>query len=135
MSDFDAAEPYKTPTSDPATSTGFDHEQRQWALIAHLVPLTGYLFPLPLLNVIAPAIVWFLKREEMPFVDEQAKEAINFQILMTIFGVISFILAFFIIGFFLLMAIVVVNLIYSVLAAKAAQEGKHYRYPFSLRLI
>lgn len=139
MSDFSENDPYRTPTSAPSKSDfgdgGVSNEERTWGLIAHLSPLLGYVVPVPFFNIAAPGIVWFLKRETMPFVDDQAKEALNFQITMFLVGIVCMILVLFFIGIFLMIGLVIYSLIMMVLAAKAAQEGKRYRYPFCLRLI
>jgi len=136
MNDFPPNEPFKTPGSSPTKlASEIDSEQRTWALGAHLSPLLGFVVPVPFFNILAPVIVWFLKRETMPFVDDQAKEAINFQITVLIAAFISGVLTLVIIGFFLLVAVIIYSLVMMVLAAKAAQEGKHYRYPICLRLI
>lgn len=136
MNDFSPNDPYRTPTSSPTKlELGIDKEQRTWALAAHLSPLLGYVVPVPFFNILAPGIIWFLKRETMPFVDDQAKEALNFQITVFIAAFISGVLTLVIIGIFLLIAVVIYSLVMMVLAAKAAQDGKQYRYPICLRLI
>ncbi len=104
-----------------------------WATIVHLSALLG--FVLPLLTIIAPLVVWLLKRKEMPFVDEQGKEAINFQLTMLIGFVICIPLMFILIGFVLAAILGVLDLIFIIVAAVNANDGKHYRYPFRLELI
>lgn len=113
-------------------------DARLWATIGHLIPLVG-LIPVPFLNLIAPLVVWLIKRESDPFVDEQGKEAVNFQITVTIAGLVILVLSFLgplvcitpILGLALLIATVV----FLVIAAIRANEGRHYRYPLCLRLI
>jgi uncharacterized protein len=53
-------------------------DERQWAMFAHLAALAGFVIPFG--NLIGPLIVWQIKKNEMPFVDDQGKEALNFQI-------------------------------------------------------
>jgi uncharacterized Tic20 family protein len=90
---------------------------------------------------VGPLVIWLLKREEMPFVDDQAKEALNFNITfaaialaLVVLGVVTFG-----IGFILTLPLLVVAgvawLVLTIVAAVRANEGKTYRYPFSLRLI
>jgi uncharacterized Tic20 family protein len=141
MSNFDSFEPtkaYRTPSSAMDGAAGglsFSSEDKTWALVAHLSPLAGFLVPIPFFNLIAPAIVWFLKRETMPVIDDQAKEVINFQITLTIAGLICIPLIFVFIGIFLAFALIVYGIVMAVLGAKAAQDGKLYRYPYCLRLL
>ncbi len=110
-----------------------DKDQRVWAMICHLSAFAAFLVPLG--NLIAPLIIWLLKREEMGFVDEQGKEAVNFQITALIAALIAALLMFVLIGFVLMPVLLIVWLALVIIAAIRASEGRHYRYPFSLRLI
>lgn len=107
-------------------------------MIAHLSALVG-LTGIPFANVIAPLVVWLVKREGNPFVNDQGKEALNFQITVTvaalILAVASIIPLVFCITIPLLLALVVVVLVFTILAGLKANEGQTYRYPFSVRLI
>lgn len=113
----------------------YSTEEKNWAMAAHLAPLTGFAVPVPFFNIIAPAIVWFLKRESMPLVDDQGKESLNFQITLLLAGIVCFILAFFFIGIFLGIALLIYDIVMIVLATKSVQEGRPFRYPFTLRLL
>jgi uncharacterized Tic20 family protein len=136
MSAMPPNDAYRTPTSASKEASGeVSSDERTWALVAHLCPLLGYVIPIPVFNILAPGIVWFLKRETMPFVDDQAKESLNFQITVFLAALVCFVLALVVIGIFLLIALTIYSLIMMVLAAKAAQEGKAYRYPICIRLI
>ncbi|WP_164101993.1 DUF4870 domain-containing protein [Candidatus Laterigemmans baculatus] len=136
-------EPYRTPSSassgvSPAKGgdlAPYSTAEKNWAMAAHLVPLAGFAVPIPFFNIIAPALVWFLQRESMPLVDDQAKESLNFQITILIAGIVCFVLVFFVIGIFLSIALILYDIIMMVLAAKSVQEGRPYRYPFTLRLL
>ena len=108
-------------------------EERQWALFAHLSALVGYIIPFG--SIIGPLLIWQIKKNQMPFVDDQGKEALNFQITVAIVAIVCFILIFILIGILLLWALAIVNLIFIIIAALAANNGQAYRYPFALRLI
>lgn len=73
-------------------------EERTWGMVCHLAALAGYLFPFG--NIIGPLIVWLIKKEEMPFVADQGKESLNFQITMAILTAICIVLVFVMVGFF-----------------------------------
>lgn len=108
-------------------------EQRQWAMFAHLAALTGFLIPFG--NLIGPLIIWQLKKHEMPFVDDQGKEALNFQITVTIAVIVAFLLMVVLIGFLLLPIIGIAALVLTIIGGINANNGQTYRYPFALRLI
>jgi len=120
-----------TPPPPPAGAPSA--EEKQWALFAHLSALIGYIIPFG--SIVGPLIIWQIKKNEMPFVDDQGKEALNFQITVAIVAIICFILIFVLIGFLLLWALAIVNLIFIVIAAIAASNGQAYRYPFAFRFV
>ena len=88
-----------------------------------------------MLGWIPPLIIWLVKKGESSFIDDNGKEALNFQITIAIANVVAFMLVFVIIGFFLLMALNVFNIVIVIIAAIKANEGQKYRYPVCLRLI
>ncbi|MBW4461106.1 MAG: DUF4870 domain-containing protein [Nodosilinea sp. WJT8-NPBG4] len=108
-------------------------ESRMWAMLAHLSALSGFVIPFG--NIIGPLVIWLVKRDEMSFVDDQAKEALNFNISMAIYGLISAVLIVIAVGFLMLAVLGIAWLVLSILAAVKANEGTAYRYPLTLRLI
>lgn len=123
----------------PATAAAPSAEERQWALFAHLSALVGFVVPFG--NVIGPLVIWLIKKETMPFVDDQGKEALNFNITFAILGVALLILTVITFGIGALLtlpvglAAAVAWLVLTVIAAIKASEGVSYRYPLTLRLI
>jgi uncharacterized protein len=76
-------------------------DERTWAMLAHLCALVGYSF-VPFGNIVAPLIVWLIRRDQSWFVDDQAKESLNFQISMVIYSLICIPLILLLIGIVLL---------------------------------
>lgn len=109
-------------------------DARTWATVCHLSALLA-LVGVPLGNILGPLVIWLIKRNDHSFVDDQGKEAINFQISMTLYGIIAGVLVFFLVGFFLLVAIAIVDLVFVIMAAIKANDGETYRYPLSIRII
>ncbi|HEV2296631.1 MAG TPA: DUF4870 domain-containing protein [Tepidisphaeraceae bacterium] len=108
-------------------------DMRTWGMLAHLSALVQ-LLGLP--SIVGPLVVWLIKKNEMPFVDDQGKEALNFHITVWIAALIltpTICLAG--LGIILLIALGIAALILSVIAAMKANEGISYRYPWTLRLI
>jgi len=126
------------PTASPAGHAGSeadapDSQERQAAMFTHLSGLAGFLIPFG--NVIAPLIIWQIKKDQMPFVDDQGKEAVNFQITVTIAVLICLVLTVILIGLLLLPLVAIGALVLTIIAAVRANEGARYRYPLTLRLI
>ncbi len=85
-------------------------------------------------SLVGPFLVWLFKRDE-PYVDEQAKEALNFNISFLIYGVASALLIILLIGLLLLPAVFVTWFVLVIVAAVKASAGEHYRYPLTIRFI
>jgi uncharacterized Tic20 family protein len=119
--------------ASPPTSTPISQEERTWALAAHLSALAGYVIPFG--NVIAPLVIWLIQKDKMPFVDDQGKEAVNFQISVTIYALACLPLIFVLVGIPLLIAIGLAGLILLIVAAIKANDGVYYRYPLTIRFI
>lgn len=124
----DAFSPPPAPTVEGITA-----EERQWGMFAHLSTLVGLIIPFG--SILGPLVIWLIKKDTMPFVDDQGKEAVNFQITTAIAAIIAGVLMFVLIGFLLLPIIGIAWLVLSVLAGIKANEGQYYRYPFAIRLI
>ena len=108
-------------------------EEKTWGMLAHLSSLSTLIIPFG--NVLGPLIVWLVKKDTMPFVADQGKEALNFNITVAIAVVVSCVLMLVVIGFLLLALVGVAWLVLTILACIEANKGVAYRYPFTLRLI
>ena len=139
------AETNETPKPAEDSGSGSEGEQgqtgaevskdaRMWAMICHLAGLAGIVIP-AVGNVVGPLIIWQIKKDEFPFVDKQGKEAVNFQISMSIYGLICIPLFFICIGPFLLAAVGIIDLVFLLIAAVKANNGQSYRYPLTIRFI
>lgn len=119
----DSQQPVPTPS----------YEVRQGAMLCHLAAFLGFVFPFG--SVIGPLILWQMKREVDPFIDDQGKEALNFQITVAIAWMVCFVLAFAIIGLFLMTALVIATVVLTIIGSIKANKGIAYRYPFVWRLV
>lgn len=111
-------------------------EECTLAMACHLLALTGY--PTGGLGAfLGPLILWLMKKDQYPLVDDQGKEALNFNISMGIIMIASAILSFVTGGIACCFypAILGVHLVFTIMAALKAKEGIAYRYPFNIRFI
>jgi uncharacterized protein len=86
-------------------------------------------------------VIWLVKKDSMPFVNDQGKEALNFNITVAIVFFALFVLTLITLGLGVLIAVpvgIIVGvawLVFTIIAAIRANEGVRYRYPYTLRLI
>ncbi|GGO66245.1 DUF4870 domain-containing protein [Nonomuraea cavernae] len=97
------------------------------AMLAHLLGL--------LVSWVGPLIIYLMKKDESPYVRDQAAEALNFQITMFIGYMVAGLLTIVLIGLLLLPVVWIVSLIFHIQAAIAANKGENYRYPIAIRLV
>lgn len=107
--------------------------ERNWAMLCHLSALLVYL--LPYAHILAPLVLWLMKREESAFVNDQGKEALNFNISMMIYLTIAALFSCIYIGIPFLIGLGLFYLIIIIVAAVQANSGTFYRYPITIRLI
>jgi len=111
-----------------------EKSQRTWAMLAHLLALSGFI-GVPFGNILGPLVIWLVKKNEMTFVDEQGSESLNFQISMTLYALICVPLMFIIIGIPLIIIVALMAFIFPIIAAVKANDGVHYRYPLTIRFV
>lgn len=120
------------PTVSTVTSS-ISKEERNWAMFAHLSALLVY--PTLIGGIVGPLVIWLMRKDDMSFAADQAKETLNFQITVYLTGLVCGILILIFVGIVLLFALMVAHLVLTIVAAVKASEGVAYRYPFNLRLI
>ena len=108
-------------------------DERTWAMLCHFSAFSGLIFPFG--NFLAPLIIWLIKKEEFPFVEDQGKEVLNFQISMTIYLIGSGILCFILIGIPMVIGFLIFDVIVTLIGAVKANDGFKYRYPLAIRFI
>src|SRR5690606_1652407 len=99
-----------------------DSQARTWAMIAHLAGLLAYFLPV-IGSLIGPLIVWQLKKDTHPSVDEQGREALNFQITVLIATLVCVLLMLVAVGFLLTSVVAVGAIVLMIIAAIKANEG------------
>lgn len=118
----------------PPSNPDMPPKEKTMGMVCHLAAL-AIITSIPFANIIGPLIVWLIKKDEMPFVDDQGKEAINFQITISLAIVVCAALFFLIVPIFLIFVLILISIIFSIIGGMKANNGEYYRYPFALRLI
>lgn len=108
-------------------------DEKNWGMYCHLAGFAGLIIPFG--NVVGPLIIWMIKKDEYPHVDQEGKESLNFQITIAIAAMVAGALSVVLIGIPLLIAIVIFALVFMIKAIMETNEGRSYRYPYNLRLI
>lgn len=108
-------------------------EEQTFSMLCHLGALAGYIIPFG--NVLGPLIFWLIKKDQYAEVDRQGKDALNFQISMTLWVIASAILILLVIGIFALIALGILNLILIIVASVKSNNGERFKYPLSIEFI
>lgn len=121
--------------SDGGENVEYDvsEDERTWAIIAHAMGFVGLAIPLG--NIFAPLLVWAIKKDEGRFVDENGKQAINFQITWTVLLLVAALSIFVGLGLVLFPLIGLAWLILTGLAVVRASNNEVYDYPLTVDII
>ncbi|MGH8138921.1 MAG: DUF4870 domain-containing protein [Steroidobacteraceae bacterium] len=123
-------------TSAPGTPGGAvpDRDERTWGMLAHLSAFSGLIVPFAG-SVIGPLVIWLAKRDQSAFVGEQAREALNFNILVLLGWLVCGVLTMVFVGFLLGVVLLIYWIVVTITAGIKAGEGVHYRYAVSVRFV
>jgi uncharacterized Tic20 family protein len=116
------------PHPDPADPKDVPSDSRGWAVASHLLPLAS-------IYILGSLFIWLIKRDEDPFVEQHSREALNFQLSMLIYLIISAILIIVLIGIVLIVAIAIFQFVMAIIAAVKAANGEMYHYPLAMRMV
>ena len=108
-------------------------DEQTWGMLAHLAGLSGFIIPFG--SLIGPFLVWQIKGKDSAYVEEQAKEAFNFQLSLTIYIIVSAILCAILIGIPMLIFFAIAGLVLTIIGAVKANDGILYKYKFNMNLV
>ncbi len=127
------------PATAAAVARTTDDSARQWAMFAHLSALLGLVIGLPF---VGPLVIYLAKKDDHPFIADQAREALNFNLSVFIYLIVgtiaAVILTLILIGillFFVLFGIAIAWIVLTIVAAVKANGGEAYRYPLTIRMV
>lgn len=104
-----------------------DKDSKTMAMLAHLLSI--------FIGFLGPLIIWLLKKDTSPFVNDQGKESLNFQLVVLIGYVIGFATSFLCIGFLVLPLVWLFSVIFAIIGTIQSNNGVAYRYPVNIRFI
>jgi hypothetical protein len=119
--------------TQPGQVSTAGRDERQWAMLCHLSAMLMYCTVIG--GFIAPLVIWLMKRDEMPFVADQGRETLNFQITTLLALIAGGLLAIVLIGFVIIGAVLLFHFIVTIIATVRVSEGVLYRYPVCWRVI
>jgi uncharacterized Tic20 family protein len=111
-----------------------EQQARQWAMFLHLSQLLGFTV-LPLLGLVAPIIIWQIKKEQYPSIDVHGKAVVNWIISELIYGAIAFVLVFAVIGIPVLAILGMLGLVFPIIGGIKANNGELWHYPMSITIV
>jgi hypothetical protein len=101
-----------------------------YAMVLHLTQFCSWLFPF--LGIIVPLIMWQSKKDDA-YVDQQGKVVMNWIFSSLIYVVVSIILCFVVVGFFLLAILFVCSMVFTIMGAMDANKGIIKNYPLTIK--
>jgi uncharacterized protein len=104
---------------------------KTYIILMHLSQYAGLLVPFA--GLIVPVGLWLYARDSEPAVDAHGKEILNWMISFVVYVICSAFLILLLIGLPLMAVVILLDLIFPIVAAVAASEGRLYRYPFTIR--
>jgi hypothetical protein len=122
-----------TATHGRTSTAATTQDENMWAMLSHLSTFAGFIIPFG--NIVGPLLIWLIKKDEFPLVEDQGKEALNFQISMTIYIIASIVLILILVGIPLLIGLCLFDIVVTVIASLKANQGEKFRYPLAIRFI
>lgn len=108
-------------------------EERQMGMFLHLSQLINVIVPMG--GIVAPIVLWQVKKDEMPALDAHGKAVVNWLISSFIYIVISLVLSLILIGFLTLFAVMILGLVFPIIGAIKANNGELWEYPLAIRFL
>jgi len=110
-------------------------QDRSWCVGLHLSGLSGIVLGFAFAHILAPLVIWMIKKADSPLIDETGKEVLNFQISYSIYFAVTMIGWFFCIGVPLSFALAIAWIVFTIIAAIKTSNGENYRYPYIIRFL
>ena len=109
-----------------------ERDVRQWAMFLHLSVLAGLVVPVA--GWVAPIVIWQVKKDELPEIDEHGRIVVNWMISAAIYFVVFLLMIFILIGIPLMVIWGIVTIVFPIIGGIKASQGEIWPYPMSLRI-
>ena len=106
-------------------------ESRNWAVVGHL---SAFIQFIGIPAFIGPLVVWLIRKDD-PYAADQAREALNFNLSILIYLILSFLAIILLVGLILIPLVLIAWFVLTIVAAVNASNGTTYRYPFTIRFV
>jgi uncharacterized Tic20 family protein len=110
-----------------------EQQARDWAMFLHLSLLLGLIIPVA--GLVAPIVIWQLKRTEYPVIDIHGRIVLNWILSLLIYAAAAAVLILLLIGIPLLLALGILALIFPIIGGVKANRGEVWRYPLSIQFL
>jgi uncharacterized protein len=108
-------------------------EDKQMGMFLHLSQLLNLLIPIS--GIVAPIVLWQMKKDKIQGLDAHGKMIVNWMISAFIYGLISSVLAFVLVGFIGLFALAVMGLVFPIIGGVKANNGEFWEYPLTIKFL
>lgn len=120
------------PVEDPSFRP-WGMELKSYLMLMHLSQLAGMMVPFA--GIVLPIVMWSTNKDQSPQIDQHGKNILNWMISSFIYAIACIALIFLFVGIFLIIALAICSLVFTILGAVKANEGKLYEYPMTIKFI
>ena len=101
-----------------------------WSMYIHLSQFCGY--AVPLAGLVVPIVLWQIKKDESEIIDKHGKIVLNWILTEFIYGIVCVLLCLVFIGFFLLIVLGILAVVFPIIGGIKANAGEVWPYPLSI---
>lgn len=116
------------PTNKADTGLIFGVTPQNWTVLMHLSPLLWWAG----VGIAAPVVMWLISRDQSRLADRHGRVIVNWLLSFVVYLFVSAALAFIMIGIPIGIVLALMSLVFPVIGAVRASEGRLWPYPLSI---